>query len=92
MKHIAYSLVLCGLVFGGLVAAPVHAAVAPIRQLTASVSDYYSGLATGQGYQDYYARIYGAGSPAYTAAINSEYLRGPAKPAHRRPPTTTSKT
>ncbi|MCA8830322.1 hypothetical protein [Hymenobacter pini] len=75
MKRIVYSLALCGLVFGGLTGAPVQAAAAPFRQLAASPPDYYSGLATGQGYRDYYARQYGAGTPAYAAAIESEYQR-----------------
>ncbi|AHJ97835.1 hypothetical protein [Hymenobacter swuensis] len=74
MKAVWRSIAL-GLLLSGLQAGTGLAAPATFSNEQVSPSDYYSGLATGQGYRSHWASQYGEGTPQYTAAIDAEYLR-----------------
>ncbi|TGD80282.1 hypothetical protein [Hymenobacter wooponensis] len=73
MKRVLCTLFLSVLLLGGLTVQATPTTFASSQTVTVTPGDYYSGLATGTGHKDYYASIYGAGTPAYTAAIDSDH-------------------
>ena len=74
MKRVLCSLFLSGLL-GGLTAQATPVNLTSTQSVTVTPGDYYSGLATGTGHKDHYVSLYGVGTPAYTQAIDAEYLQ-----------------